>query len=382
MPRLSRSQAEARRKIEELAASGLPPIPLGDQIMTALSVALPNDGYRLFGVDPATLLINRLLAASENDGWARAEWLQDIYLTQHSLPYSEMMVLMRRNLSAVALQERQSESWGYPADVLGWLDPIAHRDGFHAICSPVGGVLVGCFASNGRWIALSQFYRRDPGRPFRRTDVEFLRLVAPLIGRLIGAALGRERAMVAGPVSDPGGTGVLIVERAGGLRFESTTGASWRERLAAHDGVESGALPAAVWSAIALARRDPAGAGRVQVPLPDDALRVEASPADADASSYAVIIQPELRPATPEIPLDWELTAQERRVVELVLCGYSNAQISTALSISENTVQTHLRHIFDKLDVRSRSQVAARYFQEAFRPGLIGVGDGPVSGKL
>lgn len=369
MARLSRAQAEARRSIEQMAGSGLSPVPLGRQIMKALSIALPNDGYRLFGVDPATLLINRLLAASNNDDWARIEWLQDIYLASEPLPYSEMHLLMRNNLNAIALHEHQSESWGFPPDMLGRLDAPAHLHGYHAIRSPVGGVLVGCFASAGRWVAIAQFYRRDYGRSFRRTDVEFLRLIAPLVGRVVDAGLAREQAMAA--VLN-GETGVLVVERGGGLGFESSIGATWREVLAAHDGVETGALPVPIWSAIAVARRDAAGIGRLQVQLPEGVLKLEAFLAEPGSASYAVVIQPEMRPARPEIPAGWGLTPQERRVTELLLCGFSNGQISTRLSISENTVQTHLRHIYDKLDVRSRNQVSARFFQESFRPGLFG----------
>ncbi|MGH9176394.1 MAG: hypothetical protein ACRD1H_18640 [Vicinamibacterales bacterium] len=73
---------------------------------------MPNDGFRLFEVDPATLLVNRLLAASDNDGWARREWLREVYLAADQLPYVELPTLMRLRLPVVASQPRQSECWG------------------------------------------------------------------------------------------------------------------------------------------------------------------------------------------------------------------------------------------------------------------------------
>jgi DNA-binding CsgD family transcriptional regulator len=52
------------------------------------------------------------------------------------------------------------------------------------------------------------------------------------------------------------------------------------------------------------------------------------------------------------------LTATERRVAELVGAGNTNREAATTLRISPNTVNTHLRAMFAKLDVRSRVQLA------------------------
>ena len=52
-----------------------------------------------------------------------------------------------------------------------------------------------------------------------------------------------------------------------------------------------------------------------------------------------------------------ELTAQERRVAELAASGASNAEIAGALYVSVNTVETHLRHVYAKLGIRSRGKL-------------------------
>jgi DNA-binding CsgD family transcriptional regulator len=36
------------------------------------------------------------------------------------------------------------------------------------------------------------------------------------------------------------------------------------------------------------------------------------------------------------------------------------------LHVSVNTIQTHLAHVYEKLGVRNRSQLLARFFQEAY----------------
>lgn len=55
------------------------------------------------------------------------------------------------------------------------------------------------------------------------------------------------------------------------------------------------------------------------------------------------------------------LTEREEEILALVAEGQSNAQIATALNLSENTVKFHLRNIFAKLGVSNRTEAAARY---------------------
>ncbi len=63
------------------------------------------------------------------------------------------------------------------------------------------------------------------------------------------------------------------------------------------------------------------------------------------------------------------LTETELIVAGLVAEGLSNPQIGERLYVSRRTVQTHLAHIFVKLDISSRAQLAA---QAVRQPGGIG----------
>jgi DNA-binding NarL/FixJ family response regulator len=53
------------------------------------------------------------------------------------------------------------------------------------------------------------------------------------------------------------------------------------------------------------------------------------------------------------------LTVRECDVMKLVAQGYSNREIANQLVISESTVRSHLQHIFEKLQLTNRVQVAA-----------------------
>jgi predicted ATPase/class 3 adenylate cyclase/DNA-binding CsgD family transcriptional regulator len=56
----------------------------------------------------------------------------------------------------------------------------------------------------------------------------------------------------------------------------------------------------------------------------------------------------------------WQsLTPTEQRVVELVSAGLPNKDVAQKLFVSVATVKTHLVHVFEKLDVRTRAELAA-----------------------
>jgi DNA-binding CsgD family transcriptional regulator len=55
----------------------------------------------------------------------------------------------------------------------------------------------------------------------------------------------------------------------------------------------------------------------------------------------------------------WEsLTPAERDVVKLVAEGLTNKEVAAQLFISPRTVQSHLAHVFAKLGVSTRTQLA------------------------
>ena len=54
------------------------------------------------------------------------------------------------------------------------------------------------------------------------------------------------------------------------------------------------------------------------------------------------------------------LTPQERRVLRLLAAGRSNQEIAHELVISLNTVKTHVKNLYSKLQVSSRLQALAQ----------------------
>jgi NarL family two-component system response regulator LiaR len=54
----------------------------------------------------------------------------------------------------------------------------------------------------------------------------------------------------------------------------------------------------------------------------------------------------------------WNLTEREREVISLVGQGCSNQEIADRLTISSNTVKTHVSNILAKLNLEDRTQLA------------------------
>jgi two-component system nitrate/nitrite response regulator NarP len=57
------------------------------------------------------------------------------------------------------------------------------------------------------------------------------------------------------------------------------------------------------------------------------------------------------------------LTRRELEVLALLAAGQTNKQIATTQKVSPNTVKFHIKNLYEKLDVRSRSQAVALYLK-------------------
>jgi two-component system response regulator DegU len=64
---------------------------------------------------------------------------------------------------------------------------------------------------------------------------------------------------------------------------------------------------------------------------------------------------------------DYGLSGREMEVLQLLSQGNTNKEIAKALWISEQTVKTHVAHIFDKLGTSDRTETVAT----ALRNGLV-----------
>jgi DNA-binding CsgD family transcriptional regulator len=77
-------------------------------------------------------------------------------------------------------------------------------------------------------------------------------------------------------------------------------------------------------------------------------------------TTYACSLQIPAAPTREDLFDAASLTVRERDVVRLAALGARNAEIASALCLSVATVKVHMHHAFEKLEVHSRAELAAR----------------------
>jgi DNA-binding NarL/FixJ family response regulator len=81
------------------------------------------------------------------------------------------------------------------------------------------------------------------------------------------------------------------------------------------------------------------------------------APMTPEVAARVIALFREIRP--PE-DADYHLTPHEIRILKLLVEGYNHKTAATELGVSVNTIRFHLRSIYDKLQVHSKSEAVAK----------------------
>ena len=74
----------------------------------------------------------------------------------------------------------------------------------------------------------------------------------------------------------------------------------------------------------------------------------------------ALNTSPKSKPVDLNLVLNEKLSNREQEILELLTYGYSNKEIGEKLFVSVNTVKTHILSLYNKLDVKNRTQAAIK----------------------
>ena len=89
-----------------------------------------------------------------------------------------------------------------------------------------------------------------------------------------------------------------------------------------------------------------------------------------DRVSVAISIDQKKKDRDPALLyIEAGLTEREKQIVELLFQGHINRVMAEKLFISENTLKTHLRNIYDKFDVKSKNALIAHLADKAAQQG-------------
>ncbi|MEZ5428845.1 MAG: response regulator transcription factor [Pyrinomonadaceae bacterium] len=84
------------------------------------------------------------------------------------------------------------------------------------------------------------------------------------------------------------------------------------------------------------------------------------APMSPEVASRVIRLFREVRP--PE-RVDYDLTPHETRLLKLLVEGHNYTTAAEELGVSYNTIKFHMRHIYEKLQVHSKSEAVAKALQ-------------------
>ena len=189
---------------------------------------------------------------------------------------------------------------------------------------------------------------------------------------------GLRRALLVGEAtasSQPDGPGILVVDDDGSLVATTPAGDRWLWELSGPDQL-LGTLPVAIEAVLARLQAVRVSSGpldlqpRVRVRTRSGqwaVLHASEMAGLGGGRHIAVVVEAATRAElAPIILLAYGLTPREADVARLVLHGKPTKAVSRELRISTNTVEDHLKAIFNKVGVGSRGELTARVLAEHY----------------
>lgn len=329
-------------------------------LLDRLQKIVPFDYAYFTATDPATQLGINSVVAEQPPPWLMPifienEFLQDDFLKFNSLFNSGHAVGV---LSAATGQELE-RSPRYRE----MLTPLSMGDELRAV-----------FGTDSACWGTLCLHRGGVKAGYSAAEAAFLAQIAP------HAADGLRKAWLlgdapAGAVSDA--SGVLILAEDQSVMAMTAAAEHWLAELTETEGGDPALLPLVVRGVVARLKAIEGEASSSCTPkarlhtrsghwlmVYASRLRTPNSP-----PQIAVIFEA-AQPAeiAPLMMQAYLLTRREGEVTQCVLRGWSTTRIATQLHISANTVQDHLKAIFEKVDVNSRGELAARIFRQQQRP--------------
>ena len=216
---------------------------------------------------------------------------------------------------------------------------------------------------------------REAGAPFSREEVLFVRGIASHVRRRDPRRPShRGRRDLLPCELEPG---LVVIEPRGSVVSMTAAGERWLAELG-HPDLQRTGLPLEFRALVATLQRSDAARGE----LPRLRVRTRAGrwavlhasrlPTQGAEAIAVIIDEPSPGELAPILMAAYGLTKQEQTLTTLVCRGASTREIAVRLRITSNTVQDHLKSIFDKTGVRSRRELVATIFKEQYLPRAKG----------
>jgi DNA-binding CsgD family transcriptional regulator len=343
--------------IDRLCRDGVDGRALLRALAGHVRAALPCEGLLLLRTDPTTVLptdgvVDALPPALCTHFWDN-ELLED--------DYNKFVELARREISAATL----SAATGYD---------LSRSRRYTGLYRPLGlgdELRVSFTARDGSCWGIGQLVRAD-GSVFSEEERDLLAAVSPTVAEGLRAAFAVEQQPSRSAQTGPA---LLLLDDDGEIQAATAGARHWLAELVRGSATGMRPVPEPVYLVAGRARAAQAGIGgepawvRVRtaagVWLHLHAAYIDGS--DPVRRSVAVVITPARAPdLAPLIALAYRVTAREQEVLQFIARGLTTAQMAQQLGISQHTVRDHVKALFQKVGVRSRTELVARIFADHY----------------
>lgn len=361
-------------EIIQLCHSALDSQTLRVELLKCLQTVIPSDYIFFSTTDPSTQLFTSAVLDDTPTGilaqFVENEFLQD--------DFNKFRHMLRNHRPVGVLSEQTEHELERSQRYRDILVPMALGDEMRAI-----------FVTNAACWGTLCLHRERAISNYTPAEAAFLTRLTPHIAEGLRKALLLDKAPL---VKTPDGPGVLVLAEDLSVMAMTAAAEYWLLELAEVESSDRYALPQAVSSVVAALQAVERGIVSADF-TPKVRLRTRSGHwlmlyasrlRSPERQAQITVIFELAQPAeiAPLIMQAYDLTKREGEVTQCVLRGWSTDEIAGKLSISANTVQDHLKAIFEKVDVRSRRELAARIFTQQYHPHFLNGAPLDANGRL
>lgn len=355
---------EVRRTIIRLCHAGLDSHTLRVETIKRLHKVIPIDLFFFATADPATLLFTNGVM---DDILERAcpQFLHNEFFQDDVNKFA----WLARNTSAV-----------------GSLDLATRRDleaslRYREILAPLtlGDELRAALITSGTCWGFLCLHRERSSPRFTAAEAAFISRLTPHL------ALGLRKALLLRGMKElpaPDEPGLLLLTEDLSVLSSTLAARRWLAELAEEDRPGKQHLPFAVFAVVARMLALEQGSAAQLALMPKVRVRTASGHwlvlhasrlSGPSVQSQIAVIFERARPVemAPLIVQVYDLSRREGEIMQGVLRGLSTTEMTDAFHISSNTVQDHLKAIFEKVGVRSRRELVGEIFTQQYQPGMV-----------
>lgn len=321
-----------------------------------LRTAIPCEGFLLLRTDPTTVLPTNGVVDALPPALCKHFWDNELL----EADYNKFADLARRDDNAATLSAATDGDLTRSRRYTHLYRPLGLGDELR----------VSFTARDGSCWGIAQFGRSE-GAVFTEEERDLLVAVSSTVAESLREAFTFTRP--AG--SELPGPALILLDDDGEVQAITPAARHWMAELVHSSATGMRPVPEPVYLVAGRARAARAGVGsdpaHVRVRTTNGMwLHLHAScidGADALRGSVAVVIAPARAPdLAPLIALAYRVTAREQEVLQFIARGYTTAEMAVQLGISQHTVRDHVKALFTKVGVRSRTELVARVFADHY----------------